>query len=62
MPHNMGHKTISDDHHHPFHLCRQVGGYEASQGEIIQGGFEGEMRYGWMDVCYVLNSYVTPVH
>jgi hypothetical protein len=23
------------------------------QGEIMRGGFEGEMRCGWMDVRYV---------
>jgi hypothetical protein len=33
-----------------------------SQGEIMRGGFKGEMRCGWMDVRYVFNSYVIPVH
>ncbi len=28
----------------------------------MRGGFEGEMRCGWMDVRYVFNSYVIPVH
>ncbi len=31
----------------PPKLCRP------SQGEIMRGGFEGEMRCGWMDVRYV---------
>ncbi len=33
-----------------------------SKGEIMKGGFEGEMRCGWMDVRYVFNSYVIPLH
>jgi hypothetical protein len=27
----------------------------------LQGGFGGEMRCGWMDVHYVLNSYINSI-
>jgi hypothetical protein len=35
-----------------FYLCHQVGGHEALQGEIMRGGFGGEMRCGRMDGRY----------
>jgi hypothetical protein len=34
------------------HLCHWVKGHEALQGKIMQGGFGGGMRFGWMDVPY----------
>jgi hypothetical protein len=46
--------------HHPFHLCHRVGGQEALQGEIMQGGFGGEMTCGWRDVRYRFSIPTSP--
>jgi hypothetical protein len=46
--------------HHPFHLCHRVAGHKASQGEIMQCGFGGEMRCEWMDVHYRFSCSTSP--